>query len=148
MGKIYERQLLKKARPLMAEDEQVEVVAAAKVGSVRASAARSLAVGVATAIATGGAGYGMLVQAEAYFILTDRQVLVFQSVQGSPGKHLATIPRHLAHPVDVRDGALFLKFFLQVDSWQDMYKLTVPPLPPRLRKRGRLFIQSLGAVAR
>jgi hypothetical protein len=144
MGKIYERKLLKKARPMMADDEQVEVIAAAKVGSVRANAGRSLAVGVAVAVATGGAGFGMLVQAEAYFVLTDRQVLMFQSDQGAPGKHLATIPRQYAHPVDVRDGAFFLKFFLHVDGWQQMLKLTVPPLPPRLRKRGRLFIKSLG----
>ncbi|QUQ63115.1 hypothetical protein [Kutzneria sp. CA-103260] len=141
---IYERKLLTKARPMMAEDEQVEVVAMAKLGSVRANAGRSLAAGVAVAVATGGAGFALTVQAEAYFILTDRQVLVFQSDQGAPGKHLATIPRHLAHPVDVKDGTLFIKFFLHVDGWQDMLKLTVPPLPPRLRKRARLFIKSLG----
>ncbi len=141
---IYERKLLTKARPMMAEDEQVEVVALAKLGSVRANTGRSLATGVAVAVATGGAGFALTVQAEAYFILTDRQVLVFQAVQGAPGKHLATIPRQYAHPVDVKDGALFIKFFLHVDGWQDMLKLTVPPLPPRLRKRARVFIKSLG----
>jgi hypothetical protein len=145
MGRIFENRLLKKARPLMADGEQVEVVMGAKVGSVRANAARSVAVAAAVAVATAGAGFGMVVQAEAYFILTDRQVLVFESVSGSPGKHLATIPRTMAHPVDVKDGALFLKFFLYVDGWQTAYKLTVPPLPPRLRKRGRQFIQSLSA---
>ena len=144
MGRIFERRLLTKARPMMADDEQVEVVAMAKFGSVRAAAGRSLVVGVATAVATGGAGYGLLAQAEGYFILTDRQILVFQSVSGSPGKHLSTIPRHLAHPVDVKDGALFIKFFLHVDGWPDALKLTVPPMPPYLRKRARLFIKSLG----
>jgi hypothetical protein len=50
--------------------------------------------------------------------------------------------------VDERDGVLFLRFFLQVDGWAETLKLTVPPMPPYLRKRGRQFIKSLGAVAR
>jgi hypothetical protein len=130
---IYERKLLAKARPMMAEDEQVEVVFLARI-----------ATNVAIGIATGGAGFAIGLQAEAYLILTDRQLLMFQSDQGMPGKHLTTVPRQYAHPVDVRDGTLFTKFFLHVDGWQNMLKLTVPPLPPRWRKRGRLFIKSLG----
>jgi hypothetical protein len=148
VGKIYERKLLTKARPMMAADEQVEVVAMAKVGSMRANAARNLVAGVAAGIASGGTVMVGLIQAEAYLILTDRQILIFQSVAGSPGKHLGTIPRVYAHPVDVRDGLLFLKFFLQVDGWTEMLKLTVPPMPPYFRKRGRQFIGSLDAVAR
>ena len=141
---IYERKLLTKARPMMAENEQVEVVFLTRLGSIADTVKRTIATSVAIGIATGGAGFAIGLQAEAYLILTDRQLLVFQSDQGMPGKHLATIPRQYAHPVDVKDGAMFLKFFLHVDGWQNMLKLTVPPLPPRWRKRGRLFIKSLG----
>ncbi|WP_410622715.1 hypothetical protein [Amycolatopsis sp. cmx-8-4] len=135
MGARQERRLLENAAPFMRAGEQVELVAMAKVGSVAKSVGKSVAFGVAVGVLSGGTMMALPVQAEAYVVLTDRQILLFRSYSGSPGKHIFGAPRHLVAITEPKSGFL-LKFQLYVQGWNQDLALTVPPLPPSLRKRG------------
>lgn len=146
MGARQERRLLKNAAEVMRPDERVELVAMAKVGSVKKAVGKSLAFGVAVGVLSGGTMMAFSTQAEAYIILTDQQVLFFRSHAGSPGKLLLAIPRVQVAITEPKTG-LLLKFQLHVQGWNEALALTVPPLPPRLRKRGVAFTQVMPRVA-
>ena len=85
-------------------------------------------------------------QAEAYIVVTDHQILLFRSHAGTPGKHILSIPRAYAAITEPKSG-LLLKFQLHVRGWDQALALTVPPLPPRLRKRGVAFTQLMPRIA-
>ncbi|MEV6644337.1 hypothetical protein [Amycolatopsis sp. NPDC051371] len=83
-------------------------------------------------------------QAEAYVVLIDQQIL-FRSHAGAPGKHLLSVPRAYAAITEPKSG-LLLKFQLHVHGWTEALALTVPSLPPGLRKRGVALTQLLPRV--
>lgn len=145
MGARQERRLLENAAPLMRPDEEVALVAMAKVGSVRQAAARSVAYGVAVGVLSGGTMLAFGVQAEVYLVLTDRQLLFFRSHNGTPGKHLFSAPRAFVAITEPKAGFLY-KFHLYVQGSDEVLALTVPPLPPRLRKRGEALAALLPRI--
>ncbi len=146
MGARQERRLLESAAALMRPDERVELVAMAKIGSVKKAVGKSIAYGVAVGVLSGGTMMAFSTQAEAYIVLTDQQILFFRSHTGAPGKHILSIPRGYAAITEPKSGFL-LKFQLHVQGWNQALALTVPPLPPSLRKRGVAFTQLLPRIA-
>ncbi|MEU5260414.1 hypothetical protein [Amycolatopsis sp. NPDC021455] len=145
MGARQERRLLENAAPLMRPDERVELVAMAKIGSVKKSVGKSLAYGVAVGVLSGGTMMAFSTHAEAYIVLTDRQILFFRSHAGTPGKHIMSIPRAYAAITEPKSG-LLLKFQLHVQGWDQALALTIPPLPPAVRKRGVAFTQLMPRI--
>jgi hypothetical protein len=145
MGARQERRLLENAAPLMRPDERVELVAMAKIGSVKKSVGKSIAYGVAVGVLSGGTMMAFSTQAEAYIVLTDQQILFFRSHTGTPGKHIVSVPRAYAAITEPKSGFL-LKFQLHVQGWDQALALTVPPLPPSLRKRGVAFTQLMPRI--
>jgi hypothetical protein len=145
MGARQERRLLKNAAELLRPDERVQLVAMAKIGSVKKSVGKSLAYGVAVGVLSGGTMMAFTTQAEAYIVLTDQQILFFRSHAGTPGKHIMSIPRAYAAITEPKSGFL-LKFQLHVQGWDQALALTVPPLPPSVRKRGVAFTQLMPRI--
>ena len=152
MGERRNRKLVKKAAGLLAQDEAVHLITAAKLGSVpvAANAAAAVTAGVVVSLLGGGAGFVGFAQREVYILLTDRQLLFFEADRstGSPGKHLASFRREhvLCTEPASKVGGLFLKFQVVVPGLSAPIRLTFPPLPPRLRKEGRLLATALPRV--
>ncbi len=145
MGARQERRVVKNAAALMRPEERVELVALAKIGSVKKAVGKSIAYGLAVGVLSGGTMMAFSTQAEAYVVLTDQQILFFRSHAGTPGKHLLSVPRAYAAITEPKSGFL-LKFQLHVHGWSEALALTIPPLPPRLRKRGVALTQLLPRI--
>jgi len=148
MGTRRNKKLLDSAAPLMTQDEQVELVAMAKLGSTGAVAATTVTVGVAAGVLAaalgGGAGFVGFAQRSVYILLTSRQVLFFETLQstGGPGKHLASFDRTRVS-VDEPRGSVFVKFRFMAEGMTEPLLLTYPPIPPSIRKQGLLLAAAL-----
>jgi hypothetical protein len=149
MGNRRNRKLLSSAAPLMAPGEQVQLIACAKLGSapVAANVVGGVAAAVALSVLGGGAGFVGFAQREAYILLTDRQLLFFASNPGTggPGKHLASVHRGSVLADEPRSTVfgLFVKLRLAIAGMSQPLDLTFPPLPPSLRRQGRLLAGAL-----
>ena len=64
----------------------------------------------------------------------------------TPGKHVLSVHRAYAANTEPKSG-LLLKFQLHVQGWSQALALTVPPLPPSVRKRGVAFTQLMPRIA-
>jgi hypothetical protein len=96
MKESLQQQLRAVAKPVLQDQEQVQLMTFARVGTV--SAKRKLA----TAAAVGALTAGILIvnvrPRGMYIVLTDRRILFFDgdiSSGGRPGRHLMTVPRDL-----------------------------------------------------
>jgi hypothetical protein len=96
MKESLQQQLRAVAKPVLQDQEQVQLMTFARVGSI--SAKRKLA----TAAVAGALTAGILIvnvrPRGMYIVLTDRRILFFDgdiSSGGRPGKHLMTVPRDL-----------------------------------------------------
>lgn len=140
-----EQKLVSAAGPYLAPGEAVLHWSPMKVGSVRGNAVKSVATAAATAVLTAGTVAVMRRQAQAYVMLTDRrQLLLFEvgALAGSPGRLLGQLPAGTWRAHDVGMGALFAKARIALAD-QDDVQLTVAPLPPAYRSRGRALLAAL-----
>lgn len=150
------RRLAALAAPFLMPGEQIEIMTAAKLG--RIPTARNLAAAtaaVASMAVLGVAGGVYFVQKEAYIVLTDRQVVLFEAdrTTGGPTKYLASVRRAEATASVVKDGRFRLKVQLDVSAPTGpvslattrlpSMRLTFPPLSPYCRRTGRQFAASL-----
>ncbi len=142
------RKLLDKAAEVMRPGDRVQLTALAKLGNVAARAADSALIGVATGVAVaalgGGVGFVGLSQREVYLVLTDQQVIFFATIPstGGVGKHLASFDRDRVS-VDEPRGSLFVRYRFMAEGFTEPVELTFPPIPPSLRKEGRLLAAAL-----
>ncbi|MBI3688618.1 MAG: hypothetical protein HY241_15030 [Actinobacteria bacterium] len=117
-----------------------------------ATARRSLAVsaniGAAFAAATGGTAFVGYANREAYVVLTDRQLILFEAnpSTGSPGKHLTSIPRSAVAVHTIKDGRFLVKVQLAIRGSNEILQLTFAPLPPSARVRGRALAALEGST--
>jgi hypothetical protein len=152
MGERRNRKLLTASAGLLEQGEAVQLITAAKLGSapVAANATAAVVSGVVVSLLGGGVGFVAFRQREVYLVLTDRQLLFFEADRstGNPGKHLASLRREhiLCTEPAGKLGGLFVKFQLVVPGLSEPIRLTFPPLPPRLRKEGRLLATALPRV--
>ena len=148
MGARRERRLIKSAEPMMQPGERPELIMMAKVGSVKQAFAKQLALGVATAVLSGGAMYALSSQAAVYVLLTDRQVLFFEQdhYTGGPGKFHFAVPRQFVAITEPQSG-FFYKFDFYVHGWREGLELAVPPLPPSNRRKGPEFARAFPRLA-
>jgi hypothetical protein len=118
--------------------ETVLLTAGAKVGSLSETAAKTAVASVVAGALSGGAFMVGFSQREAYIVLTDRQLLLFEADvhTGGPGKHLVSLPRELVTVAELKVGVLFVKMQLNIQAWGQGLKLTFPPIPPSTRRRG------------
>lgn len=142
------QKLLAKAAEVMLPGDTPELTAMAKLGNVAARAADSALIGVATgavvAALGGGVGFVGLSQREVYIVLTTRQVIFFASIPstGGVGNHLASFDRTRVS-VDEPRGSLFVRYRFMAEGFEAPVQLTFPPIPPSLRRRGRLLAAAL-----
>ncbi|MBE1501012.1 hypothetical protein H4696_008112 [Amycolatopsis lexingtonensis] len=144
MGARRERRLLETAAPMMQPGETPEVIAMAKVGSLRKVLGEHFALGIATAVLSGGTMFSITSQRELYLLLTDRQLLFFEADvhTGGPGKALFGVPRtHVA--ITEPKGGFLVKFELRIHGWDQVLTLSMPPFPPSMRKKGLRLIAGL-----
>ncbi|HEY4452688.1 MAG TPA: hypothetical protein VGN81_00120 [Pseudonocardiaceae bacterium] len=142
------KKLLDKAAEIMLPGDAVELTAMAKLGNVAARGADSALIGVATgavvAALGGGVGFVGLSQREVYIVLTTRQVIFFSNIPstGGVGKHLASFDRTRVSVEEPR-GSLFVCYRFMAEGFTEPVQLTFPPIPPSLRKEGRLLAAAL-----
>jgi hypothetical protein len=142
------QKLLDKAAEVMLPGDSPELTAVAKLGDVSARVADSAMVAVATgAVAAafgGGVGFFGLSQRQVYIVLTGRQVIFFSSIPstGGIGKHLASFDRRRVSVEEPR-GSLFVRYRFMAEGFSEPIELTFPPIPPSLRKEGRLLAAAL-----
>ncbi|MFI7606050.1 hypothetical protein ACIBTV_13085 [Micromonospora sp. NPDC049366] len=131
MGAEKARQrLIATASPILQEGERVEVASVAIVGSV--STSDQVAMGVATAVLSGGLFTAFSVAVKQYVLLTDRRLLFFamNQVTGRPTRNvLGEVPRSILRASDVR-GRLTRVVVLTADGEAADLKLRFP-LPAR-----------------
>lgn len=144
MGARRERRLLETAAPMMQPGETPEVIAMAKVGSLRKVLGRHFALAAATAVLSGGTMFSITTQRELYLLLTDRQLLFFEAdaYTGGPGKALFGVPRTHVAITEPKRGVL-VKFELHINGWDQAMTLSMPPFPPSLRKKGMQLVALL-----
>jgi hypothetical protein len=144
MGSRRERRLLETAAPMLQPGETPEVITMAKVGSVRQIFGHGVALGLATAVLSGGTMFSITTQRELYLLLTDRQLLFFEAdaYTGGPGKVLSAVPRGHVAITEPTSGFL-VKFELRVHGWDRALALSMPPLPPSMRKKGLRLVAGL-----
>jgi hypothetical protein len=140
MSARRERRLIANAAPMMQPGERPELIIGAKVGSVKQAFGKQVALGLATAVLSGGAMYALSSQAAVYVLLTDRQVLFFEQdhYTGGPGKFHFAVPRQYVAITEPQSG-FFYKFDFYVQGWHEGLELAVPPLPPSNRRKGAAF---------
>src|SRR5215469_16366310 len=98
MGSRQAYRAIDKAEPHLSRGERVETATLVTIGSVNYGRefARSLAIGMAVAVATGGAAMGTVVRRprRAYLVLTSQRLLFFdgETFLYRPGKLLFTVP--------------------------------------------------------
>ena len=90
MNSRRQEQLMEVVSPLLAPGEQVQVTAAAGVGTVTVK--RQLATAVAVGVATGGLLTAIPAPRQMYIAVTDRRILFFDGI-GKPDKQLMDLPR-------------------------------------------------------
>ncbi|WP_218177728.1 hypothetical protein [Amycolatopsis australiensis] len=119
----------------------------AKVGSLRKVMGEHFALSIATAVLSGGTMFSLTAQRELYLLLTDRQLLFFEAdpYTGGPGKALFGVPRTHVAITEPTSGFL-VKFELFVHGWDQAMTLSMPPLPPSLRKKGLRLVAALPRV--
>ncbi|MDT7801833.1 MAG: hypothetical protein QOI78_5266 [Actinomycetota bacterium] len=144
MGSRRERRLLETAAPMLQPGETPDVIGMVKVGSTKKAVGRSVALGVATAVLSGGTMYSITTQRELYLLLTDRQLLFFEAdaYTGGPGKALFAVPRGYVAITEPKGGFL-VKTELRIHGWDQVLRLTVAPLPPSMRKKSLRLLAGL-----
>ncbi|GAB3133995.1 hypothetical protein GCM10027258_04060 [Amycolatopsis stemonae] len=144
MGSRRERRLLELAAPMMQPGETPEVISMAKVGSVRQVFGEGVALGLATAVLSGGMLFSITTQRELYLLLTDRQLMFFEAdpSTGGPRKALFGVPRGQVAITEPTSGFL-VKFELYVQGWDRALTLSMPPIPPSMRKKGLRLLAGL-----
>lgn len=147
MGARRERRLLETATPMMQPGETPEVITMAKVGSLRKVLGEHFALSIATAVLSGGTMFSLTTQRELYLLLTDRQLLFFEAdaYTGGPGKALFGVPRTHVAITEPKKGFL-VKFELYIHGWDQAMTLSMPPIPPSLRKKGLQLLARLPRV--
>jgi hypothetical protein len=140
--------LTDKAAELMEPGEQIELTTVARLGSVAAKVAKSVASGglVGAAVSGlfgGGTGFDSY-KGDVHVVLTDRQLLVFSASRttGGPEKHLASIRRALLTSTDPK-GGLFMKLTIGVEGMSQPVTFTFAPMPPSLRSQARKLAAAL-----
>lgn len=94
MKENLQQKLLAVAKPVLQQQEEVQLMTFARVGSV--SAKRKVATAAAAAALTAGVLIVNVRPRGMYIALTDRRILFFDgdvSSGGRPGRHLMTLPR-------------------------------------------------------
>ncbi|WP_329055284.1 hypothetical protein OG738_17775 [Amycolatopsis sp. NBC_01488] len=144
MGSRRDRRVLELAAPMMQPGETPEVISMAKVGSVRQVFGESVALGLATAVLSGGTMFSITAQRELYLLLTDRQLMFFEAdpSTGGPRKALLGVPRGQV-AITEPTGGFLVKFELHVHGWDRALTLSMPPIPPSMRKKGLRLLAGL-----
>ena len=142
------QKLVAKAADVMVPGDEVQLTAMAKLGNIAARAADSAMVAVASGVVMaalgGGVGFVGLSQREVYIVLTKYQVIFFSNIPstGGVGKHLASFDRSRVS-VEEPSGSLFVRYRFMAEGFDQPLQLTFPPIPPSLRKEGRLLAAAL-----
>jgi hypothetical protein len=145
MKESLQQQLRAVAKPALQDQEQVQLMTFARVGSV--SAKRKLA----TAAVVGALTAGILIvnvrPRGMYIVLTDRRILFFDgdiSAGGRPGKHLMTVPRDLVTVSEPKGKGFGLAIQIELAiAGQDKDLRILFPKPSK--EEGRQFTDLLPA---
>jgi hypothetical protein len=134
-------QLWEVVSPLLAQGEQVQVMAAAGVGTVTVK--RQVATAVAVGIATGGLLTATPVPRQMYIAVTDRRILFFDGT-GRPGKQMMELPRQYLYvsPPEKASLGLAMRIQLEIQGSDKGVQITFPHVA---KADGRAFAAALGS---
>ncbi len=140
MNSKRQGQLQQVVAPLLAAGEQVQVMAAAGVGTVTVK--RQLATAVAVGVATGGLMTAMPVPRQMYIAVTDRRILFFDGA-GKPGKQMMDLSRQYVRvsPPQKATLGLAMRIRLEVEGSDTGVQVTFPHVA---KADGRAFAAALG----
>jgi hypothetical protein len=134
-------------KPVLQDQEQVQLMSFARVGSV--SAKRKIATAAAAAALTAGVLIVNVRPRGMYIVLTDRRILFFDGDATSaarPGRHLMTVPRGRVTVSAPKGKALGLAIQVELTiAGQDKDLKIVFPKPSK--EEGRQFIDLLPATS-
>jgi hypothetical protein len=134
-----QEQLWEVVSPLLAPGEQVQVMAAAGVGTVTVK--RQLATAVAVGVVTGGLLTAIPAPRQMYVAVTDRRILFFDGV-GKPGKQMMDLPRQYVRvsPPQKASLGLAMRVQLEVEGSDQGVQVTFPHVA---KADGRAFAAAL-----
>lgn len=138
------QQLTALSEPLLEPGDRILHMVVAQVGKAPvkknvAAIALSIAVAVvASALGAGTSMMGFFTKGHAYFVVTDRRLLIFAGRRSKPGpgRLLGNVPRHAVTLTKVTDG-LTHKIRFRIDGSDEEIRLRFPPLNPGARRDAR-----------
>ncbi len=139
MNSRRQEQLMEVVSPLLAPGEQVQVTAAAGVGTVTVK--RQLATAVAVGVATGGLLTAIPAPRQMYIAVTDRRILFFDGI-GKPDKQLMDLPRQYVRvsPPQKASLGLAMRVELELEGSDQAVRVTFPHVA---KADGRAFAAAL-----
>jgi hypothetical protein len=147
------RKLTALSEPLLEPDDRILHMAVAQVGKAPVKknvAALAFSLAVAVVVGALGGRTSMAVfytRGHAYFVVTDRRLLIFAGRRDwpGPGRLLANVPRYAVTLTKVTDG-LTHKIRLRIDGSDEEIRLSFPPLNPGARREARQLVALLGPI--
>jgi len=139
MSSRQEKRLLEKAAPLLRPDEQVELIALGKLGTIAGAIKKSFGRNVAVGILTAGTVVPYAAQKELYIVLTSQNLHFFSAHLAMAGDHAFSIPRSLA-AVTEPTGKLIVKYELHIQGTDERFALS---FPRPTNKQGRALADRL-----
>ncbi len=139
MNSKRQEQLWEVVSPLLESGEQVQVMAAAGVGTVTVK--RQLATAVAVGVATGGFLTAVPAPRQMYIAVTDRRILFFDGM-GKPGKQMMDLSRQYTRvsPPKKATLGLAMRIELEVEGSDKGVQITFPHVA---KADGRAFAAAL-----
>lgn len=145
------QQLTALSEPLLEPGDRILHMVVAQVGkppvaqNVAAVALSIAAALVASALGSSTAMAGFFVKGHAYFVVTDRRLLIFAGRRNrrGPGRLLGNVPRHAVTLTRVTDG-LTHKIRFRIDGSSEEVRLHFPPLNRGARRDARDLVTLLG----